>query len=89
MCNIFKKNKMEIEIRNKGIDEYGIQVELLNVHVELQGRISKQSMSCLMADIAEAVAGTVKTTKESFQFVLLQDQEDAYEMENSNKIYRT
>ena len=66
MCSIFRRNKLEIEIRNYGTDEYGIQVELLNVHVELQGRISKQSMSCLMADIAEAVAGTVKTTKESF-----------------------
>lgn len=66
MGSLLKRNKMELELRNYGIDEYGIQVELLNVHVELQGRISKQSMSCLMADIAEAVAGTVKTTKESF-----------------------
>lgn len=68
MCSIFRRNKMEMELdlRDYGIEEYGIQVELLNVHVELQGRISKQSMSCLMADIAEVVAGTVKTTKESF-----------------------
>lgn len=66
MGSLLKRNKMELELRDYGIDENGIQVELLNVHVELQGRISKQSMSCLMADIAEVVAGRVKTTKESF-----------------------
>ena len=66
MCSIFRRNKMEIELRDYGIDDNGVQVERLSVHVQLQGRISKQSMSSLMTDIAEVVAGTVKTTKESF-----------------------
>ena len=68
MGSLLKRNKMELELRDYGIDENGVQVEHLNIQLQLQGRMSKHSMSCIMGDIADAIVGKIIEEEAGSQF---------------------